>query len=613
MHFLKKSKKRSGNKMIERTLQNLPDQPGIYKFYDENKHLLYVGKAKSLKNRVKSYFKFTPTLGPANKISPRIVKMLSEAISLEFIITSSEYDALILENSLIKELKPKYNILLRDDKTFPYIKVDFSEDFPRFEITRKVVKTKGIRYVGPFASSAHDILKALYTCFKLVQKKNCLKEKKTCLFYQIDRCLGPCEGKVDKDRYSLIAQEAFQALLDRKVLIKALEEKMHEASMALNFEEAANLRDMQESIKNTLHVINLDLAKIEDFDVVAIHVAGNIASIMRFFIRRGKVVSNIHKIVKNSHGYDLDELYKRSFMQFYKDQNILLTNKILTAHDFESKSEIENYFLERFDKKVSIKTPRKGEKYRLIQTALENAKEKLSSYTNKSQEGLYEEIQELFDLRNIPFRIEVFDNSHISGDSPVGSMITYEEKFQKESYRIFNLSSHDEYGQMRELLTRRIKNFKEESPPDLWVLDGGKTLLKLAQSLLKEYGYDLDTIAIAKEKRDAKAYRAKSGASDIIYTLNYDFKLPVSDRRLQFIQKLRDEAHRFAVKSHRRKKQTKDMKVALLTVDGIGEATLKKLLAYFGDFEHLYQAEKSELEEIIGAKRAKNLIYFLKE
>jgi len=597
--------------MLERELKNLPNSAGVYKFYDKENKLLYIGKAKILKNRVKSYFKFTPTLGPSNRLSPRIYKMISEAHKLEFIISPSEYDALILENSLIKEMKPKYNILLRDDKTYPYIAIDLDEDFPRFEITRKIEKKRNIHYYGPFSSAATDILKALYLTCKLVQKKSCLKGKEACLFYQIEKCHAPCVGKISKEKYHTIVNEATELLLNRKKLIVRLEEKMIEASENLNFEEAASLRDMQKSIKNSLHVIHLDLAKIEDFDLFAIEIVGNIASIMRLFIRKGKVVSTIHNIAKNSHGYEIGELYKRALIQFYNDKTKLINTQILTAHEFEESLDVKKLLENRYSKKITIKTPQKGEKLKLINIAKQNAQELLSQYKNKNDGKILEEIKELFDLKKLPLRIEVFDNSHMGGEAAIGGMIVYEDKFIKEKYRIFNLTSPDEYGQMRELLTRRIQNFKKDPPPDLWILDGGATLLKLAAQLLKSNEQDIDLLAIAKEKKDAKAMRAKSKANDTVYTLTYDFKLPPSDKRLQLIQKLRDEAHRFAISSHRKRKLNSDMKLDLIQINGIGEARIKKLLSYFGTFEAIYNATQSELQIVLGKENSKKVYNFL--
>lgn len=598
--------------MLEkRELENLPQSAGIYKFYDQNRKLLYIGKAKVLKNRVKSYFRFTPSLQAANKLSPRITKMIRETFYLDFIVSPSEYDALILENSLIKELKPKYNILLRDDKTYPYIAIDTAEDFPRFEITRKVQNKKSIKYYGPFSNSANDILKALYLTCKLVQKRSCIKGKKECLFFQIDKCYAPCVGKISKEDYAKVVSEATSLLSDRKKLILALEKKMQEASQRENFEEAALLRDMQKSIKNSLHVIHLDLAKLESFDLIAVEVVGNIASIMRLFVRDGKVVSSIRKLIKNSNGYELGEIYKRALVQFYDQNTKLIAKQILVAHDFDEMEDVKHLLETKYSKKISILKPKRGNKSKLIEIAKENAREHISQYLNKNSDSLLKEIKELFELKKTPYSIEVFDNSHISGDSPVGCMVAYEEKFIKENYRVFNLQSKDEYGQMRELLTRRIKNFKKDSPPDLWVLDGGVTLLKLAKKLLKDSEQQIDLLAISKEKRDAKAMRAKGKASDTIYSLNYNFKLPTSDKRLQFIQKLRDESHRFAIATHRKRKISKDMKIDLLQVKGIGEAKIKKLLSYFGTFENIHNANKKVLKSVIGATNGERLYKFL--
>lgn len=597
--------------MLEKLLKNLPNEAGVYKFYDENKNLLYIGKAKNLKNRVSSYFKLTPNLMPSPKLSPRIYKMISETKNLEYIISPSQYDALILENSLIKELKPKYNILLRDDKTYPYIMLDLNQDFPRFEITRKVTSKTKVKYFGPFATGANDILKAVYLCFKLVQKKSCIKSQKACLFYQLDKCLAPCESKVTKEEYSKILNEALKCIVDRKKLLQKLESKMLQASQNLNFEEAAELRDIQKSIKNTLHVIHLDLAKIENFDLIAAQTVGNIASIVYLFIREGKVVSTIQKSIKNSNGYELEEIYKRALIQFYNEESKLISKEIFIADEFDEKKEIESFFKIKFDKNISIKTPKIGDKAKLAKIAKTNAKDAILQYMNKNNSSLLEEIKELFDLSSIPYRIEIFDNSHISGELPVGSMVVYEDKFVKSDYKIYNLSNKDEYAQMKELLTRRIEKSKENPLPDLWILDGGDTLLKLAEKILKKYDKKVDLLAISKEKRDAKANRSRGKANDIIYNLSFDFRLPPSDRRLQFIQKLRDEAHRFAIKSHRKRKISTDLSLDLLQVNGIGHATIKKLISYFGSFELIYKASENELISVIGEKNGKKLFCFL--
>ncbi|MBT6108089.1 MAG: GIY-YIG nuclease family protein, partial [Campylobacteraceae bacterium] len=233
---------------LDEKLQQLPTSAGVYQYFDKDGKLLYIGKAKVLKNRVKSYFKFTPTLAPADKLGPRIYKMISEVQSLEYIVVDNENDALILENSLIKQLKPKYNILLRDDKTYPYIYIDYSEDFPRLDITRKVLKGKGIKYFGPYSTGARDMLDSIYEILPLVQKKSCIKAGKACLFYQMEKCLAPCEGKVSKDEYKKLLDEAIGFLQNKTTLLSKLQDKMISLSTKMRFEEAMDLRDRIKTI-----------------------------------------------------------------------------------------------------------------------------------------------------------------------------------------------------------------------------------------------------------------------------------------------------------------------------------------------------------------------------
>lgn len=599
--------------MLKNKLKLAPTSAGIYQFFDKSGILLYVGKAKVIKNRVKNYFRFSDELCPAPNLSPRLHKMVQEIVNVDYIVVQSEHDALILENSLIKQLKPKYNILLRDDKTYPYICIDLSQEFPRFEITRKIVKGNHIKYFGPLSSSAKDLLNALYLAFPLVQKRSCIKGKKACLFHQIKRCLAPCEGKIDASSYALIVNEALESLRDQKNLLSILTSKMETASLKLNFEEAATLRDIIHSIKGSLHVTHVELSKLENYDVFAIAYEGKIASIMRIFVREGKIVSTSHSIIRNSYGLEKDELYKRTIFQFYSPMDQTFTHHILVADEFSEQNEMSTFLSEKFQQKMTITSPQRGEKLHLANIASENAKEILGQELSKNKDALYESLQTLFDLRETPKRIEAFDNSHHSGDSPVGAMIVWEETFDKSSYRRYALEAKDEYAQMKEMLERRIKDFAKESPPDLWVLDGGETILKLAKNLLDQNGLHVDLLAIAKEKIDAKAHRAKGNAHDNIYNATQKFALPSSDKRLQFIQRLRDESHRFAISYHRQKKRGKDMSLEILKVEGVGPASIKKLLLYFGTFETIYNASLDELEVAIGQKVGLSLFNFLKK
>ncbi|SMC10094.1 excinuclease ABC subunit UvrC [Nitratiruptor tergarcus] len=592
---------------LKEKIKKLPDQPGVYQYFDAQGRLLYIGKAKSLKKRVKSYFRFTP-FAPAPNLSPRIYKMVNEIKNLEYIVVSSENDALILENSLIKQLKPKYNILLRDDKTYPYIYVDFAEDFPRLKITRKVLAGKKVKYFGPFPSAAKDIVDSIYEIFPLVQKESCIKGKKACLFYQMQKCLAPCEGKISKEEYRKILDEAIAHIHNKKLLLQKLEQKMLALSAQLRFEEAAQIRDRIDKIRAIEFQSEIDFAKLQDIDVYAIASDKTQAAIVRMFMREGKVVASSSNIVRIDEykGFDKEEAYKRVLLEFYTTQTPLTASLIVVAEDFEAREELENFLSQKFNKKITIVHPKRGEKRRLADIAQLNAKEILAK--SKPKSDIEEQLQNLLDLNSKPYRIEVFDNSHISGSIPVGAMIVYENgAFDKKSYRHYNLHAQDEYAQMKELLTHRCESFAKNPPPDMWLIDGGETLRRLAQDIAQSFGVSIDVIAIAKEKIDAKAHRAKGKAKDLIYTQNGVLRLLPTDKRLQFLQKLRDEAHRFAITFHRKQRSKKAKELELLKISGIGEAKIRKLLNYFGSFENIRLASEEELSDVLNKKDAKNI------
>ena len=588
---------------LAETISILPDSPGVYHYYDSRERLLYIGKAKSLKKRVRSYFRFTPELKPNPALSARILKMLHEAQRLDYIVVGSEEDALILENSLIKQLKPKYNILLRDDKTYPYISINEEESFPRFELTRKVQKGKNISYYGPFPNGGKALLDALYDCFPLVQRKNCIREGKACLFYQIGRCLAPCEGRVTAEKYAEIVSDAKEVIVKRRRLTAMLEEKMHQLAEQERFEEAAELRDRSETIKKLALTSPVDLAHDTDLDIFAILNGDERGVVVKLFLRQGRIISSSFNYFRHTHIFDENEAYKQALLEYYHIDMPQLCSTILVAHNFTERREIAATISRRFGKKIEIAAPVKGPKARLTALALQNARELL----RKEQSHNYTEqrIADLLELSTIPYRIETFDNSHMMGAATVGAMVVWdEEKWDKGSYRRYELHERDEYGQMREMLTRRISDFKTDPAPDLWILDGGQANLALAQKLLAASHIHLDVIAIAKEKLDAKAHRAKGAAKDILYTRKGIIELRPGDRRLQWIQRQRDEAHRFAVTYHQNKKRREDTQISLLGKKGIGKATVKKLIDYFGSFEAIKKADKEEIASVIGAKKA---------
>ncbi len=602
---------------LEEKLKQLPNDAGVYQYFDKDGKLLYIGKAKVLKNRVKSYFKFTPKLIPSDKLSPRIYKMISQTTWIEWIVVPNEHDALILENSLIKQLKPKYNILLRDDKTYPYIYIDYSELFPRLEITRRVYKNKNIKYFGPYSTGARDMLDSIYEIVPLVQKKSCIKGKEACLFHQIKRCHAPCEDKISTSEYSKIVDTAIDYIYNKSKLVSKLKEKMMEYSEDFRFEEAMKLRDRIQTIEKSQIRSGVDLATNENIDLFAIKSSNKKAVVVRMFIRDGKLVSSSYDFIKINFldedlNIDLDEAYKRAIVNYYDNEIPLLPKELLTGIELEDKEDIEEFLYNQFSIKIKISNPKKDKKKNLIQIALNNCDELLRIDSSRNQNTIYDELKNLFSLQITPSRIESYDNSHMMGQATVGAMVVWNDEingFDKKDFRHYNLESKDEYSQMREMLLRRVDSFEKNPAPDLWVIDGGSTLLKLAYDIINSTGVNLDIIAIAKEKVDAKAHRAKGAAKDIVHYKDEkgeyrSLKLETSDQRLQFVQRQRDEAHRFVINFHKKQKRKEDKQISLLQIKGIGEAKVKKLLLYFGEFEKIRNASIEELKEVINEKDA---------
>ncbi len=598
---------------LKEKIQQLPNKPGVYQYFDKNGHLLYVGKAKNLANRVKSYWQFTPELCANSQLSMRITKMINQTVSMDYIVVNSEHDALILENSLIKQLNPKYNILLRDDKTYPYIYIDNSQDFPRFDITRKIINSKDISYYGPYSVGARDILNAIYDICKLVQKKGCLKSKKLCLYHQIDKCLGPCELPISQQRYQQEIDLATSLIKNKKQLIKKLEEKMQFYAEELRFEEAVELRDSIERIARSEIKSDIDFATNENYDIFVYESSQIRAVVVKIFMRHGKIISSSHEYIQLHEGIDTNEIYSRALLGFYKEQKPPIIAPILIAQDFQDKELIQEYLTNIFGKKAQIIIPQKGKKKDLIALAKLNAIELLKKDKITLNTKILQELQELCRLQKLPNRVEVFDNSHMSGVATVGAMIVYENgKFDKKSYRTYHLEARDEYGQMRETLTKRVESFSKSSPPDLWILDGGATLLKLAMDILDSNGVNLDVIAISKEKVNAKAHRAKGNAQDIIYTKEDIFRLKSSDKRLQWVQNLRDEAHRAAITFHKKTKLKLDQESKLLSLHGISPAKVQKLLNHYGTFEALKNVTFDDISSLLNTKDAKTIKNFYK-
>ncbi|MCH5336909.1 MAG: excinuclease ABC subunit UvrC [Campylobacter sp.] len=594
-------------KNLEQELKNLPLSAGVYQYFDKENKLLYVGKAKNLKNRIRSYFTFSPSFGANPKNSLRIQKMILEAVHLEFITTNSEADALILENSFIKQLHPKYNILLRDDKTYPYIYVDFSEEFPRPLSTRKLVKKPKIKYFGPFFKGAKELLNALYFYYPLKQKKTC---KTPCIFYQIGRCKAPCAKLITQKEYEKILEQALNALLNPSILIKNLEKQMLFLAENENYEEAAKIRDQISTIKDLEVKIQIDIAKLEDFEIFALATQDGLLSTLRFVVQNGKIIGVNHKItpLKNNEDFDKNEIYKQLILENFNVDTPLIAKEIFVYEDFEDSKILELLLSKRFGKTIHIKSPKIGEKRKICELAYQNALLNIQTHLKNNNFSIQNELKDYFELENIPHCIEVYDNSHLQGVARVGAMICYKlGTWDKKNYRKFHLQSSNDYDQMREVLTRRALSFDKMPPPDLWLIDGGKALLDLAREIVSSSGANIDILAISKEKIDAKAHRAKGSAKDKIHSLKGEFHLSPGDKKLQFLQKLRDEAHRFAISFHQNTKKNQDLQSSKLVNLGVSKASLQKLLNYFGNFNSIYEASFDEIAELTNKKVAQKI------
>ncbi|MDX1296067.1 MAG: excinuclease ABC subunit UvrC, partial [Sulfurimonadaceae bacterium] len=473
-------------------------------------------------------------------------------------------------------------------------------------ITRKVIEGKEIRYFGPYSVGARDILDAVYELCRLVQKKGCLRAGKACLYYQLEKCLAPCEFPVSKEAYREIIDEAVHYIENKKLLIGKLKEKMAFYAEMMRFEEAAQLRDRIERIEKSELLSQIDLATKENYDIFSVVHDDKRAAIVRLFMRHGKIVSSSHDFINLNEGVDLDEAYERTLLEFYGHEKPPVIAPILLSDDFEARSLVTEHLSQLFKKRAQLHVPQRGIKKKLVELARTNARQLLEQPVKEKNSELPTALKELCDLERLPLRIETFDNSHIAGQAPVGAMVAFENgSFDKKGYRHYHLESRDEYTQMRETLSRRIEGFETNPPPDLWIIDGGTTLLQLAADLLESHGTFLDVIAISKEKIDAKAHRAKGGALDQIHTLMQTLKLDKNDKRLLWVQRQRDEAHRFAITFHKKTKLKLDQESQLLSAKGISQAKVKKLLNHFGTFEQLRKCSEEEIALVLNRRDAK--------
>ncbi len=609
-----------GIEIIKKYARNLPGKPGVYRMIDGQENILYVGKAKSLKNRVANYTNLTG-------LSYRIARMVSETASMEFVTTHTEVEALLLEANMIKRLKPRYNILLRDDKSFPYILIDTTHAAPQIKKHRGAKNREG-HYFGPFASvtavnhSLHILQKAflLRTCSDSVYNAR----TRPCLLYQIKRCSGPCVDKISLSNYKDMVSSAHDFMSGKSQKIKNdLKDKMQQASTDKAYEMAAVYRDRLKALATVQSRQDSNQGNVQDADIIAAYKQAGQVCIQVFFFRSGQNWGNRAYFPRHHKDQATQDILPAFISQFYDNKpapKIILVNSPLSQHLL-----LEEALAIKAGHKIKIAQPQRGNKFNLIQMVEKNAQNALERRLaeNSSQKILLESVAEKFNLESPPKRIEIYDNSHISGTNAVGAMVvSTSEGFDKKSYRKFNIKSPDitpgdDFGMMREVMTRRFKRQLKQDPdrssptwPDLLVIDGGKGQLSTVIDVLSDLGLaDVPVVSIAKGP-DRNA-----GREDFYLPDNPPFKLPPNDPTLYFLQRLRDEAHRFAIGSHRQQRAKNMQKSILDGLPNIGPSRKKSLLLHFGSAKAVEAAALSDLESVKGISKllAKNIYDYFHE
>ena len=596
---------KSGYDVIHGYLRTIDSSPGVYRMLDAESRVLYVGKARNLKNRVSNYSR------PGNH-SPRITRMIRETASMMFLTTQTETEALLLEQNLIKQLKPRYNVLLRDDKSFPNILVSRTHDFPQIKKHRGAKKEAG-KYYGPFAS-AGAVNRTLNQLQRIFLLRNCSDsdfETRTrpCLQYQIKRCSGPCVGLIPKEDYAASVADAEKFLSGRtKGIQEALAAQMQQASQEMEFERAAALRDRIKALTQVQSAQGINPETVAEGDVIALHIDGGQACVQVFFIRANQNWGNHDYYPRISGDEDASEVMEAFVGQFYSDREP--PKSVILSHGLDNEDLMTAALAEKAGRKVEITVPQRGEKAELVKGALRNARESLARKMSETatQGRLLKGLKEAFDLPDVPQRIEVYDNSHIQGAHAVGAMIVAgPEGFEKNQYRKFNikgddLTPGDDFGMMKEVLTRRFKRLLKEDPdrtagtwPGLLLIDGGAGQVSAVREIMTKLGVgDVPMIGVAKgEDRDA-------GKEEFYRTGKRVMALRHNDPVLYFIQRMRDEAHRFAIGTHRAKRSKAIGATPLDDVPGVGATRKRALLAHFGSAKAVARANLADLKAVEG-------------
>ena len=605
-----------GKEVIRKELSLIPKSPGIYRMLNHKGDVLYIGKAKNLPNRLKSY------VSEKNHII-RTERMLSQTFKIEITTTANESEALLLEANLIKKFKPKFNILLKDDKSFPFIFIGNKDQWP--QVTKhRGKKDKDGFYFGPFASagSANWTIKMLQKIFllRVCDDTTFKNRKRPCILYQIKRCSGPCVSYVDNKDYKNSVDDAIKFVSGKsREIQKNLSKQMEEASEKLDFEKASILRDKIKSLNIIQSSQRINEANLVEADVIAAYKESGKTCIQIFFYRSKQNWGNQSYFPKHDPDQNISEIMSSFIMQFYENKNV--PKLIILNLDIKDKKLIEQTLSAKDKKNISITIAKKGTKAKVVSLAEKNAKESLNRklYETNNNKNLFEGISKKFNLKNNISLVEVYDNSHIQGTSSVGAMVTFgDEGFIKKRYRKFDIktknSEQDDYAMLREVLNRRFKRaiLKKENYltfPDLLLIDGGKGQYSTAREVLNELGlYDIPIIAIAKGK-------LRNSGNETFFYNGKIFKFEKNDPTLFFLQRLRDEAHRFVINAHRTKRQKGIRRSLLDQINGIGSIRKRALLNHFGSAKAVESASFDEIKSVEGVeeKVAKKIYNFFHE
>lgn len=599
---------------FDEELKKLPNSPGVYLMHDDNDTIIYVGKAVNLHNRVRSYFRKIVGRGP------QIDRMVEQIARFEYIVTDSELEALVLENNLIKEYSPKYNTMLKDDKTYPYIKVTVGEEYPRIFISREMKKDKS-RYFGPYTSAA-AVKDTIDLMNKLYQLKTCNRKlprdiglERPCLNYHIKQCSAPCQGYISKEEYRARIDQALDFLNGNyKPMLRELEQKMTDASEKMEFEEAAGYRDLYNSVKSVAQKQKITDSDGEDKDIIALALEEHDAVVQVFFVRDGKLIGRDHFYMTHVEDCGSAQILLDFVKQFYAGTPYI-PKELMLQEEIADIEILEKWLSARKGGRVYIRVPKKGAKEKLVELAAQNARLILSQDKERIRReegrtiGAMKEIAALLNLEDAS-RMEAFDISNISGFANVGSMVVFEKGKAKRSdyrkFRIQSVSGPDDYACMKEVLTRRFVHGMEEKEdldrkemdhafgsftkfPDLLLMDGGRGQVNIALQVLEELHLDIPVCGMVKDDN----HRTRG-----LYYNNVEIPIDTRSEGFKLITRIQDEAHRFAIEYHRSLRSKAQVKSALDDIPGVGPARRKALMRHFGSINEIKEASVEKLCEM---------------